>query len=119
MRSNLWTGTGKNRKMRGKSSVMEPAARRGSMRRIAAAHCTVHTARLDEAWGLKCGRVTQQHQPVLVMHICFELFLPTTTRSRGVGSPENQEGKVIILGLLEERVLLPARGWGIGSFEPT
>ena len=67
---------------------MEPAARR------AAACGTLHTARLDEAWGLKCGRVTQQHQPVLVMHICFELFLPTTTRSRAVGSPENQEGKV-------------------------
>ena len=85
------------------------------MRRIAAAACgTLHTARLDEAWGLKCGRVTQQHQPVLVMHICFELFLPTTTRSRGVGSPENQEGKGIILGLMEEMVLLPAKGWGMG-----
>ena len=51
----------------------------------------LHTARLDEAWGLKCGRVTQQHQPVLVMHICFELFLPTT-RSRVVGRSENLGG---------------------------
>lgn len=66
------------------------------MRRIAAAACgTLHTARLDEAWGLKCGRVTQQHQPVLVMHICFELFLPTT-RSRAGGRSENLRGKDVI-----------------------
>ena len=88
--------------MRGKSSVMEPAARRGSMRRIASAACgTLHTARLDEAWGLKCGRVTQQHQPVLVMHICFELFLPTTTRSRGEGRSENLKGQEVIHSLSE------------------
>ena len=71
------------------------------MRRIAAAACgTLHTARLDEAWGLKCGRVTQQHQPVLVMHICFELFLPTT-RSRGEGRSENLKGQEVIYCLSE------------------